>query len=101
MKTKVLSVGGSIIAPDGVDVDLLVKFSRMANKWLKENPDGRLIFVAGGGAPARVYQNAYRNVVSQFDADQKASLSFANDVKYFFQIIKTVVSGKNVYREEK
>ena len=79
MKTKVLSVGGSIIAPDGVDVDLLVKFSRMANKWLKENPDGRLIFVAGGGAPARVYQNAYRNVVSQFDADQKATLSFAND----------------------
>ena len=79
MKTKVLSVGGSIIAPDGVDVDLLVKFSRMANKWLKENPDGRLIFVAGGGAPARVYQNAYRNVVSQFDADQMASLSFAND----------------------
>ena len=39
----------------------------------------------------------------QFDMDLEYidNLSFANDVKYFFQIIKTVVSGKNVYREEK
>lgn len=79
MKTKVLSVGGSIIAPDGVDTDLLLIFSRMINKWLDANPDGRLIFVAGGGAPARVYQNAYRKVASGFDESQKKNLSFAND----------------------
>ena len=57
MITKVLSVGGSIIAPDGVDTELLVSFSKMVCKWLEENKDGRLVFVAGGGAPARVYQN--------------------------------------------
>ena len=28
------------------------------------------------------------------------NLSFFTDVKYFFQIIGTVVGGKNVYREE-
>ena len=78
MKTKVLSVGGSIIAPDGVDVELLSEFSRMICKWLDENKDSRLVFVAGGGAPARVYQNAYRNVAAKFDDRQKAMLSFAN-----------------------
>lgn len=78
MKTKVLSVGGSIIAPDGVDVELLSEFSRMICKWLDENKDSRLVFVAGGGAPARVYQNAYRNVAAKFDDRQKSMLSFAN-----------------------
>ena len=34
MITKVLSVGGSIIAPDGVDTELLVSFSKMVCKWL-------------------------------------------------------------------
>ena len=54
MITKVLSVGGSIIAPDGVDVELLASFSKMVCRWLDEHEDGRLVFVAGGGAPARV-----------------------------------------------
>ncbi|MDO4505959.1 MAG: UMP kinase [Spirochaetales bacterium] len=78
MITKVLSVGGSIIAPDGVDVELLASFSKMVCKWLEEHQDGRLVFVAGGGAPARVYQNAYRAVAEKFDDRQKKMLSFEN-----------------------
>lgn len=79
MKTKVLSVGGSIIAPNEPDVELLSKFSAMITEWLDANPDGRLIFVAGGGAPARVYQNAYRNVAATFSGKQKELLSFASE----------------------
>lgn len=41
-----------------------------------------------------------REMQFEMDAEYIDTMSFANDVKYFFRIIKTVVSGKNVYREE-
>ncbi len=41
-----------------------------------------------------------RELQFEMDAEYINAMSFANDVKYFFQIIKTVVTGKNVYREE-
>ena len=79
MSTKVLSVGGSIIAPNSCDVEFLAGFSKMASQWLEENPDSRLILVAGGGAPARVYQNAYRDVAAKFDEKQKAVCGFKDE----------------------
>lgn len=71
MVTKVLSVGGSIIAPNDVDVKFLSAFSKMITDYLTSNPETRLIFVAGGGAPARLYQNAYKAVAASFDEKQK------------------------------
>ena len=79
MVTKVLSVGGSIIAPDAPDTDLLASFSAMATEWLIQNPETRLILVAGGGGPARTYQNAYRKVAESFTAVQKENASFADE----------------------
>lgn len=64
MTTKVLSVGGSMIAPDKPDVDFLASFVQMAKEWLAGDDGRRLILVAGGGAPARVYQGAYKEVCS-------------------------------------
>lgn len=73
MATKVLSVGGSIIVPNNPDTDFLEQFVLMCKKWLDESNENRLILVAGGGAPARVYQNAYKEVCektnSNFDAN--------------------------------
>lgn len=60
--TKVLSVGGSIIVPEKPDTEFLSKFVKMTTEWLDEDKSRRLILVAGGGAPARVYQNAYKEV---------------------------------------
>ncbi len=60
---KVLSVGGSIVAPDKPDTAFLVSFSAMIRKWLSKESDRRLIFVVGGGAPARVYQKAYKECI--------------------------------------
>ncbi len=56
---KVLSVGGSIVAPDAPDTAFLVAFSAMLRTWISENKDRRLILVVGGGAPARIYQKVY------------------------------------------
>lgn len=56
----VLSVGGSIVAPDNPDSEFLHKFAETVRKWLAEVSSRKLIMVIGGGAPARIYQKAYK-----------------------------------------
>ena len=63
--TKILSVGGSIIVPEKPDTKFLSEFVSMCISWLKSDKNNRLILVAGGGAPARVYQNAYNEVAEK------------------------------------
>lgn len=69
MKLSVLSLGGSIISPDKPDADFLSKFQVAVKKYLSDNEDAKLIFVCGGGAPARDYQKAFREVVKDADSD--------------------------------
>lgn len=71
MSLTVLSVGGSIIAPDKVDTEFLKKFKEAIVRYLEENKDERLIFVCGGGAPARVYQSAFREVNGNTSGDEE------------------------------
>lgn len=64
MSTKVLSVGGSIVAPEYPDVDFVKKFVEMVKDFLETNKNDRLILVVGGGGPARIYQKAFRDVTN-------------------------------------
>ena len=59
----VISLGGSIIAPGAVDTEYLANFKALIEGLLLEDAAARYVFVAGGGAPARAYQEAYRNVL--------------------------------------
>ena len=65
MSIYVLSVGGSIIAPNQVNTEFLASFLSGMKKYLEDNPESKLIFVCGGGAPARVYQQAFREVAGE------------------------------------
>ncbi|MDR1177999.1 MAG: UMP kinase [Spirochaetaceae bacterium] len=68
----VISLGGSIVAPDKVDEDFLKGFLALTKALLKEDEKRRFIFVTGGGGPARTWQNAYRTIsgsVSNEEAD--------------------------------
>lgn len=65
--TKVLSVGGSIVVPENPDVEFISKFVAMVKDWLNEDESNRLILVVGGGAPARVYQNAFFDVLKNLN----------------------------------
>ena len=65
MSIYVLSVGGSIIAPNQVNTEFLASFLSGMKKYLEDNPESKLIFVCGGGAPARVYQQAFRAVAGE------------------------------------
>lgn len=71
MNLTVLSVGGSIIAPDKVDSVFLKGFREAIVKYLEENKDAKLILVCGGGAPARIYQEAYRAVRGEGDTSSQ------------------------------
>ena len=60
---KVLSVGGSIVVPEFPDTDFLKKFSTLIRNWLSKDEERKLILVVGGGGPARIYQNAYKEII--------------------------------------
>lgn len=64
MNISVLSLGGSIIAPEKPDSEFLSDFVASINQYLNNHPEDKLIFVCGGGAPARDYQKAYRAVIT-------------------------------------
>jgi uridylate kinase len=72
---QVLSLGGSIIAPDKVDVAFLRAFRKAVLEYIEKDAERRVILVCGGGGPAREYQGAYRAVLSEAgrsDADAEA-----------------------------
>lgn len=74
---KVLSVGGSIIAPNQVDIDFLRRFKKTIVDYLSEDTHRKLILVSGGGAPARLYQQAYREIVENENSDEQDWIGIA------------------------
>ncbi|MCX7655489.1 MAG: UMP kinase [Treponemataceae bacterium] len=66
----VISLGGSIVAPDDVDTTFLADFSRLIRAELAQDEKTRFILVVGGGGPARHYQQAYRQLVQHPIDDQ-------------------------------
>jgi uridylate kinase len=68
--TKVLDLGGSLVAPDNIAVDFLQNFKRLVGDYLKSDTSRRLIMVIGGGGPARTYQEAYRRISSKPKNDE-------------------------------
>jgi len=62
-QTTIISLGGSIVAPDGVDILFVREFHRLIVRWLEEDTRRRVVLITGGGSPARVWQKAYREAV--------------------------------------
>jgi uridylate kinase len=79
----IISVGGSIIAPDKPDTGFLKAFHALIERLAHE--DGmRFVLVAGGGAPARVYQEAYRGIMT----------SSANDAADWIGVMATRLNAQ-------
>lgn len=68
---KVIDLGGSIVAPDEVAVEFLTDFKKIILDWLNEDKERKIIFVVGGGGPARKYQQGYRALVETPDHDEQ------------------------------
>jgi len=59
-KTLVMSLGGSLIAPDGIDINFLKKFKSLILNYTKKG--NRIVLICGGGNTCRNYQKAARVV---------------------------------------
>ncbi len=70
---KVISVGGSIIAPETLDIDFLRAFRTTITDYLKNDSDRKLILVCGGGSPARTYQRAFREITAELSERKERS----------------------------
>lgn len=60
----VISLGGSIVAPDSVDVPFIQNMIIEFSDYLHQDSERKLVLIIGGGAVARSYQAAYRELVS-------------------------------------
>ena len=85
----VLSVGGSIVAPENPDSEFLTAFVALVREWLAEDNSRKLILVIGGGGPARSYQKAYR-AVSPGGADDQADWIGIMATRLNAQLLKAI-----------
>lgn len=66
-KTIVMSLGGSVIVPDNIDVKFLKSFKKIINKFVKKN--FRFAVYCGGGKIARDYQKGASKIVNLSNKD--------------------------------
>ncbi|MFC1648514.1 UMP kinase [Nanoarchaeota archaeon] len=83
----VLSVGGSVIAPEAPDIEFLKRFREFVLSHIEKGY--RFAIVAGGGKVCRVYQDAARGVRPMTDEDLDwigiyATMFNANFVRQLF-----------------
>jgi uridylate kinase len=65
----VISLGGSLIAPEAVDTGFLASFHRLASGHLEAGRERKLIVICGGGGLARRYQAACRELAPSASND--------------------------------
>ena len=86
----VISLGGSIVAPDGVDVPFLKEFRSLIVEFLERDEKNRFILVVGGGGPARAWQNAYREIVPSVK-DEEADWIGVMATRLNAQLVKAIM----------
>jgi len=66
MEIVIISLGGSLIIPSGIDVNFLRKFRRLLLKFIRNK---KFIIISGGGKVCRVYQKAASEITKLADED--------------------------------
>ncbi|MDR1388804.1 MAG: UMP kinase [Treponema sp.] len=90
----VISLGGSIIAPDSVDVPFLRDFRSLIAEELAKDEKRQFIFVTGGGGPARTWQNAYREIAGAANVlDEEADWIGVMATRLNAQLIKALMGA--------
>jgi uridylate kinase len=87
----VISLGGSIVAPDGVDVKFLKDFVGVIRSFIEADPNRRFIFVVGGGGPAGNWQKAYKETSGGGFKDEEADWIGIRATRLNAQLVKAVM----------
>ncbi len=88
----VISLGGSIVAPDSPDTDFITSFAELVRDYLQEDSTRKLILIVGGGGPARAYQKACREINSDADTNEQDWIGIMA-TRLNAQLIKAVFSN--------
>ena len=91
--TKVVSLGGSLVAPADIATDYLRQFSRIVNDYLGKESNRRIILVVGGGQLARRYQDAYR-ALSTTENDDVADWVGIAATRLNAQLVKSIFEDR-------
>lgn len=67
MKTTIISLGGSLIIPDNIDVGFLKNFRALVLGFIKKN--NKIIIVCGGGSVNKKYNTAAKQITDINDSD--------------------------------
>ena len=88
----VISLGGSIVAPDGADARFLGDFAALLVDLLGEDPSRRFVLVVGGGGPARAWQAAYREACGGEARSEEADWIGVMATRLNAQLVKAVLA---------
>ena len=66
-KTIIVSVGGSLIVPEEIDIAWVSNFKKIIDKYLAKGY--RFVIITGGGKTARKYQNAAKEIIKLDNED--------------------------------
>ncbi|MCL2043403.1 MAG: UMP kinase [Treponema sp.] len=88
----VISLGGSIVAPDGVDLLFLKEFTDLIRGIISADAEQQFIFVVGGGGPARAWQNAYREISGKDVCNDEADWIGVMATRLNAQLVKAVLA---------
>jgi uridylate kinase len=93
MKPIIISLGGSLIYPDNIDIVFVRAFKELIEAYIKKG--SRFVIFCGGGKLARNLQNAASNI-SEISNEQKDWLGIeATKINAF--LVKSVFSKEQVY----
>jgi uridylate kinase len=94
MRTIVMSLGGSIIVPDQIDVEFLKKFRKVIFNFVSKG--NKVIIITGGGRTCRIYNSAAEKIVKPSDTDLDWIGIAATKLNAEFV---RVIFGKYAYKE--
>jgi uridylate kinase len=66
-KNIIISLGGSIIAPDGIDTEFLKNFTKIIKEYVEKG--FHFVIITGGGKTCRDYNNSLKQVVDPSSVD--------------------------------
>ena len=93
-KIIVMSLGGSIIVPDKIDVEFLKKFRKIILDFVSKG--NKVIIITGGGRTCRVYQNASKEIIKSSNLD--LDWIGISATKLNAELVR-VIFGKTAYKE--
>ena len=88
----VISLGGSIVAPDNVDEKFLKDFKKLIQSFIEADSNRRFILVVGGGGPARSWQKAYREICGDIVKNDEADWIGVMATRLNAQLVKALFS---------